>query len=186
MYYLLFLLQNYTMQNTTDTHSLISLYHPLPEHHFLYDPPTEDWPFYLSTFTVNGFYMSLIINPTDARKRLILRFIGQSDTDFKSGLSRSYTQEELDAFYLCVSRLMFKFAPLGVQLFYAGNNSQSVVDRCIVIGQREPSMLHVHLVMKFLLPLDQIGKEFSLMGPKEQWTDSAALQFRDLIRSYLD
>jgi hypothetical protein len=164
----------------------MAYYYPLPDEHFLYHPPKEDSPFYVTTMMCNGYQMLLIVNPTDARKRLILRFMGNPGQNIKTTLSRDYTQEELEAFYSCVAKLMFKFQPLGVQLSYAGNNAQSVQNGTIIVGQRKPNMLHVHLVMKFLLPLDQISKEFSLIGPKEKWTDESAAQFRDLIRSYLN
>lgn len=160
-------------------------YEDLPKKHFLYNPPDIDSPYHIARLYEGKYVMLLIINPTDARKRLILRFIGKSWDDKKESLSRKYTEEELSAFYSCASKLMYKFQDLGAQLSYAGNNSQSVENDVIVIGKREPSMLHLHIVFKFLLPLDQIGKEFSLMGPKEKWTEENLLEFRKLILTYM-
>ncbi|CAH6419621.1 Hypothetical protein HVR_LOCUS691 [uncultured virus] len=164
-------------------------YHPCPDDHFLYHPPRPGTLYHIADLIQDGYMMNLYINPTDARKRLILRFVGkyfgEPSFEIKNSLNRAYTPQELEAFYKCVAKLMFKFQPLGVQLSCAGNNSQSVEDGVIVIGNKEPSMLHVHLVMKFLLPLDQIGKEFSLMGPKEKWTDEEAIKFNNLISTYL-
>jgi hypothetical protein len=150
---------------------------PLPENHFFFDFPQPGSEFFIADFIVDGQKFLLMSNPTDCRKRMILRFLSSCDcTDIKTTMNRLYSDAELSAFYKCVGNLMICFQSYGVQLFVAGNNSHSVESDEIVIGDKEPAILHAHLVVRYLLPLSQIGEEFTLKGPKEPWQDAEQAQ----------
>ena len=89
------------------------------------------------------------INPTDHRGyRIIVQYIGKDIKDIKSTLNRKWTIEETEALFK-VGAVMNQFyynLDLTPQIYFAGNNSMELVNSKIIIGRKEPAMLHIHIL----------------------------------------
>ena len=147
-----------------------------------------------------GFGCLVKINPTDMRAfRLIVQF-GNSN-NMRSTLNRQWTESEIDNVFGVASRIAQLYFKEGLipQIIFAGNNSMEEENGNIVIGRKEPAMLHVHILGRgiqgkeyFGIPYcgPKIGEEFNLKGngegdfKKRAWNEEDLTMFREQLRAF--
>jgi hypothetical protein len=150
-----------------------------------------------------GFKLWIKINSTDRRGyRLIVQYVGK---DAKETLNRRWTVEEMTLLNRVASILCQFYYDLNLipQVYFAGDNAMQAVEDNVIIGQNEPSMLHVHILGRGLpeveyiqgIPLDAVpvGEEFNLKGEGDQakglkklkWSDEQLFMMKSKLVEFL-
>jgi hypothetical protein len=128
------------------------LYHNkiYPSTHFAVNIPDPSDDSFICILKYNHYQFLIQLNTTDARGyRSIIRLIDRADIN--STFNRVYTFGELNAIMHVASAFVCALQDLGliVQIELAGNNSQTLVENNIVLGNdNEPSMLHLHIICR--------------------------------------
>lgn len=185
----------------------------IPKYYTTDEIPENHWSiqldpkFGVGTVTLkNGMSFWIKINPTDKRGyRLIIQFVNEKD--MKSTLNRQWTIEETSSLFQVASTFTKLYYDLNLipQIYYAGNNSMELEKgKSVLIGKKEPSMLHVHLLgrgnpdFEYLpgqkLKATFVGEEFNLKGTgdvaknekKVPWEESERIIFKSLLTEFIE
>lgn len=146
----------------------------------------------------------LKLNPTDCRGyRLIAQLAHE---DMRGTLNRLWTEREMTAVFrigALVSQFFFKVG-IFPQIFFAGNNAMEMKDNQLLIGRKEPAMMHIHIlgrgdpnkayISNIKLNTPAVGEEFNLKGEgkeeehlkKVPWTPEQRDSFKEALLSFLD
>ena len=145
----------------------------------------------------------ITINPIDRRGyRLIIRY---APLDIIPSLNRKWTTDEFNCIFSIASVFTKFYYELGLlpQIFFAGNNAMEMKHEEIIIGQKEPAFLHLHILgrgnpkAKYIdgteLGGTPIGEEFNIKGEgneegiskKVLWEEKERATFKQLLIAFL-
>jgi hypothetical protein len=161
----------------------------------------KEWK--VAVLKVDDNLVLIQLNPTDSRGyRLITQLY--SSNDMKSTFNRQWTTTEMISVFKVGALLSTFFFEneLFPQVYFAGNNSMEVENGMVLLGRKEPSMMHIHVLGRgvpgreyikgapYIAP--EVGEEFNLKGDghelgkkKMPWTQNQRDTFKAALFKFL-
>lgn len=144
------------------------------------------------------------VNGTDRRGyRIIIQLY---DIEIRSTLNTTWNEEEINAVFGTAALFMPFYIGLGTypQVIFAGNNCMEKTENGIIVGRKEPCMLHVHMLGRGIPTVEyipgipnsspEIGEEFNLKGQGDEskgfkklpWKEEQLSTFKEMLLDWLN